>query len=175
MKSGTVDNNPQIRVDMCRQLASALNYVHSIPIIHRDVHPGNVLVQPGPTLKLSDFGLAKDVTYNSVRSVVGVPDFMAPEVIGESYGPPADIFSLGVVFICVITLNPNMRDLFERPPWSAVADSEVRFLNRVSQFLTESDLLNLFPILERMLRHNPAERCSAEQVADFFDTLLIAQ
>lgn len=84
---------------MMGQLLSALKYLHEeAELLHRDLKPQNILVQPGPLLKLTDFGLSRDLSASSVaHTMAGTAQFIAPEVNNfEPYGTPADIFSLGI-------------------------------------------------------------------------------
>jgi DNA-binding response OmpR family regulator/predicted Ser/Thr protein kinase len=82
------------------QVADALAFAHAHGVVHRDVKPSNVIVQPDGTARLLDFGLAAvegwDVTISG--RVFGSPSYMAPERIrGNPGGPAGDQFSLGVV------------------------------------------------------------------------------
>lgn len=89
---------------MMRQLCSALAYLHERRVIHRDIKPSNVLVDTRgnePVLKLTDFGLARELDINSMAvTVVGTQLFMAPEVWnGRDYGREVDIYSLGTLLL----------------------------------------------------------------------------
>jgi eukaryotic-like serine/threonine-protein kinase len=89
-----------------RQLASALHHAHSRGVVHRDIHPGNVVLEDisGRTdfAKLCDFGLSKlaDAAerITLAGSVIGTPAYMAPEQIRgvEPLGPTVDVYAFGV-------------------------------------------------------------------------------
>lgn len=97
-----------------RQLCSAVSFLHSLGITHRDLKPDNVLVcvmPKGPVVKVADFGLSKmsegvmdgDLTRQHFSSTCGSDFYMAPEVWGGlTYTAQADIFSLGVMFWAVL-------------------------------------------------------------------------
>ena len=90
-------------VAMGRSLADALAHVHANGVVHRDVKPGNVLLDAAGHARLSDFGIARLVDATRVTAtglVVGTAAYMAPEQVrGEVVGPPADVYALGLVLL----------------------------------------------------------------------------
>ena len=79
----------------------AIEYLHSIGIIYRDMKPENILVADDGHIKLADFGLAKDgLTGQNSKSqtFVGSPAYLPPEMFSKKgVGRPADIYQLGAV------------------------------------------------------------------------------
>ncbi|OLD49992.1 MAG: hypothetical protein AUI42_05370 [Actinobacteria bacterium 13_1_40CM_2_65_8] len=100
LRSGPVDR--QAALAFLRGIAEALDYAHSLGIVHRDVKPANVLLGPDDTPILADFGLAKLLESTSIRSITGIttgtPAYMSPEqVTGSEVGPAADRYSLATI------------------------------------------------------------------------------
>ena len=83
------------------QAALALAAAHDAGGVHRDVKPGNIIVTPDGTAKLTDFGIARAGEGNGhtlTGEVLGTPDYISPEqALGEPATPLSDIYSLGVV------------------------------------------------------------------------------
>ncbi|WP_372672363.1 serine/threonine-protein kinase [Amycolatopsis kentuckyensis] len=81
------------------QVAAALREAHAVGIVHRDIKPGNILLAPNGTVKITDFGISRakdDVTVTKTGMIAGTPAYLAPEVaIGGDPGPESDVFSLG--------------------------------------------------------------------------------
>jgi serine/threonine-protein kinase len=92
---------PEAIVRILRQMASALDYTHSRGVIHRDVKPGNVMIDTGGTAKIMDFGIARlsdTRTVTPTGMVMGTVEYMAPEQVkGETVDGRADQFSLAAV------------------------------------------------------------------------------
>jgi serine/threonine-protein kinase len=99
-------------VELGIQLCDALHYAHELNVVHRDLKPSNLMITPEGTLKLTDFGIAKDLDRTTQLTApgrtLGTAAYMAPEQIR---GTPAvshktDLYALGVLFYQMLTGKP---------------------------------------------------------------------
>ncbi|MBT8226286.1 MAG: protein kinase [Dactylosporangium sp.] len=110
-------------------LLGALEVAHANSVLHRDVKPANVLICSDGRCVLTDFGVARmpaDAQLTTPGMVLGSPHFISPErAIGAKFGPPSDLFSLGVTLYTAIEGHPpfdkrdpfeTMRSIVEEPP-----------------------------------------------------------
>ncbi len=120
-------------VEIGRQLCDALKHAHEKGVVHRDLKPSNVMVLPDGTVKLTDFGIAKDLDVTALTSAnctVGTASYMSPEQCkGErDLTHKSDLYSMGVMFYELLTArkpfeadNPmdmfmkHVQGTFERP------------------------------------------------------------
>ena len=88
------------KLEVARQVATALHEVHCSGIIHRDVKPANVFVEPSGSVKLMDFGISRFDKPGVTRTaaLVGTPEYLSPEhVKGEPATQVSDIYSYGIL------------------------------------------------------------------------------
>jgi serine/threonine protein kinase len=106
IEEGVVDLDTAVGI--ARQIAFGLDAVHSKGIIHRDLKPENIMALEDGTIKIMDFGLAKEVeTLDKLSGfVVGTPYYMPPEQwAGKSVDHRSDLYSLGVILYFLLTMK----------------------------------------------------------------------
>jgi predicted Ser/Thr protein kinase len=103
---------PEQDIAIIPKLCDALQYAHDEGVVHRDIKPGNILIDKKGRVKIADFGLAKllgkndgDAHLTQSNVVMGTPHYMAPEQMSNplTVDHRADIYSLGVVFYEMLT------------------------------------------------------------------------
>lgn len=101
-------------VDICTQVADGLDALHAVGLIHRDVKPGNILLNDEGRAYITDFGLMKDRDASVLTrpgQALGSMDYMAPEQIrGEEVTAQSDVYALGCVMIECLSGQPPFAD-----------------------------------------------------------------
>ncbi|WP_329625777.1 serine/threonine protein kinase [Streptomyces sp. NBC_01255] len=135
------------------RLLAALTAAHERDIEHRDVKPANVLLRPDGRPVLTDFGIAairESTVLTASGSIIGSPDYMAPERIrGRSSGPAADLWSLGMLLYVAVEGHHPLRRENTLATLAAVLSDDVPPPLRAG---------GLTDVLTRLLVRDPAAR-----------------
>lgn len=147
-----------------------LDAAHRANVLHRDVKPDNILVAHDGSIFLVDFGIAKitgDMTLTTTDTVMGTPEFMAPERFsGDPVGPPADLWALGVTFFFALEgYSPFRRDGEERRDATVSA-----ILHAATPALKSQG--RLAEVVPRLLNKDPSRRVRAKELAEILQSII---
>ena len=91
------------------QISEGLAYAHILGTLHRDIKPSNLLVDKNKTVWLTDFGLVKNISNQTITKtgdIVGTPQYMSPESFEGQYDERSETYCLGLTLYELITLKP---------------------------------------------------------------------
>ncbi|MCB0076057.1 MAG: serine/threonine protein kinase [Anaerolineales bacterium] len=117
-------------LDVARQMARGIGYAHRKGLVHRDIKPGNILIDRRGTVKVADFGIAKALAGAGMTEpgvVWGTTAYLSPEqVSGRGASPASDVYAIGIVLYEMLTGHPPfegedrvavaLKHLHEEPP-----------------------------------------------------------
>ncbi|KAM8934255.1 serine/threonine-protein kinase WNK3 [Pelodytes ibericus] len=153
---------PKVLRSWCRQILKGLQFLHTRtpPIIHRDLKCDNIFIT-GPTgsVKIGDLGLATLMRTSFAKSVIGTPEFMAPEMYEEHYDESVDVYAFGMCMLEMATSEypysecQNAAQIYRKvtsgikpASFNKVSDPEVK------------------EIIESCIRQNKSERLSIKEL-----------
>lgn len=171
-KEGRLPVKDVLRIGM--QTAAGLAAAHAQNLVHRDIKPGNILLEGSSgRVKLTDFGLARmteDIKLTQTGFVTGTPMYMAPEqALGEHPDERADLFSLGAVLYEMATGKPPFSAPTVLGVLKKIAEEAPPPLRQVCPELPETAAV----LIEQMLAKKPAGRpVSAAAIAEAFAVIL---
>ncbi len=169
---GSLDVKEILRIGL--QTASGLASAHAQGLIHRDIKPGNILLENGvQRVKITDFGLARavdDVNITQTGVVAGTPQYMSPEQAeGEQLDYRTDLFSLGSVMYAMCTGRAPFRASSALAVLRRVVDDEPRPIREVNPDIPEW----LEAIISHLMAKDPNKRIkSAQEVSDLLSQYL---
>lgn len=151
------------------QTARGLHAAHLAGVVHRDVKPGNILLEHSGTVKITDFGVSvaqNQVPMTATGMVMGTAQYLSPEqAVGQSATGASDIYALGVV---AYEATAGRRPFTGRTP----VDIAIAHVNAPVPLLPTSVHPGLAETITQMLEKDPAQRISsADQLARHLDVL----
>ncbi len=106
-KAGGEGLDPEAVAGWLGHAAAALDYAHSLDVVHRDVKPGNLLLDATGRVRVADFGIARlmsEATITNIGEVLGTAAYLSPEQVrGEPTTPASDLYSLAVTAYEMLT------------------------------------------------------------------------
>ena len=145
------------KLEVMVQLCDGLAFAHSQGVVHRDLKPGNVHIQPTGHVKVLDFGLARLGTSDITRTgtVMGTPHYMSPEQVrGERADARSDVFSLGALFYEILSGHRAFEGGVVAEVLQAIVKKEPEPLRRRVPDVPAA----LVPVVERALAKSPDRR-----------------
>ena len=154
------------------QLCLALFYLKENEIIHRDIKPSNIFLMQDDTIKLGDFGISKKVSIsNDLKIFVGTPIYTSPEIIQKkNYSYKADIWSLGITFIQLISLRLPFVVTEKEEIYNNILNKELnpKILNKDKTDFNETIKNNyskeFLDLINQMVSINPDDRPSVKDI-----------
>jgi serine/threonine protein kinase len=151
-------------LDYLAQMANALDIVHQVGVLHRDLKPGNIMLRTDDSVALIDFGLAKrsqqSLEITGAGVIFGTPFYMSPEQgHGRELDTRSDLYSLGVVFYEMLT---------GRKPFVAPSPMAVIYMHGNAPVPALNEPLDrLQSLMDRLLAKDPNDRfaSAAELIA----------
>ncbi|HWB09311.1 MAG TPA: serine/threonine-protein kinase [Pirellulales bacterium] len=165
-RQGPLELKEILRIGM--QVAAGLSAAHAQGLVHRDIKPGNILLEHGvERVKITDFGLARTIDDASLTAsgvIAGTPQYMAPEQArGEAVDHRSDLFSLGSVLYATCTGHSPFRAETFMASWRRLCMDTPRPIRETNPEVPDW----LAEIIEKLHAKQPRDRFqSAEEVCD---------
>ena len=141
------------------QVLSGIDYCHSLNITHRDIKMDNIYLDENLTAKILDFGFSICAgPTQKLKIFCGTPSYMAPEIINkiEYLGPPADIWSLGILLYVMVVGKFPFRASTDRDLFRSISKGNFLYPPFVST--------NLKTLINSMLNMDPEKRITSDAI-----------
>jgi polo-like kinase 1 len=154
---------PEVQYYMM-QLIDTCHYLHKQNIIHRDLKLGNLFLHDSMEIKVGDFGLATQLSFNGERkkTICGTPNYIAPEILDnhmyEGHSFEVDTWALGVIMFTMLIGQPPFETQAVKTTYNKIRKNEYEFPKNITISSAAKSLV------QRILQTNPNHRPSLESV-----------
>lgn len=183
--------NERLARHFLKQLASALSFLRSKDLVHRDIKPQNLLLSPPatdeaearrlgyteglwelPVLKIADFGFARILPSTSLaETLCGSPLYMAPEILRyEKYGAKADLWSVGAVLYEMVVGKPPFKAANHMELLKRIEKTNDKI--KISDTVIEQNSPEIIRLIKGLLKKSPTERVTFNE---FFNDPVLKQ
>ena len=162
------------------QVCLAIQYLHKKSIIHRDIKPSNIFLMENNIIKLGDFGTSKNISpYHRTKTLAGSPLYSAPELLKQleaiennekgniidlSYSYEVDIWSLGVTFLHIMSLEKPFdknEDIINNIKSKKIFNKEKNcYIDKIVEKYSKEFL----DLIDEMMTYEPSKRPSIEEI-----------
>ena len=144
------------------QVVSALRYLHSHRVIHRDIKLGNIFLSDKMEIKMGDFGLAAKLEFDGERkrTICGTPNYIAPEILEGRFGHSyeVDVWSFGVLMYTLLIGRPPFETSDVKTTYRRIRMNAYSFPEHINVSAEARDLI------ERILVTEPTSRPSLADI-----------
>ena len=161
---------PQQTAEYVKVVCEAIHFAHEHDVLHRDIKPGNILIDESGNIRITDFGLAKNLESNAELThesqILGTPEYMSPEQAQGRHEYVclfSDVYSIGALFYTLLTGRPP----FRADNWMATLTQVVEREPVAPRHLNPRIDIDIETICLKCLEKAPLQRyASAQEVAD---------
>lgn len=165
----------RVAASVAKDLLEGIHYCHLQNVAHRDLKPENIILSNNTPpeagifteIKLIDFGLSRIYEDDTImKSRVGTPYYIAPEVLERKYGKECDLWSAGVIIYILLCGYPPFRGDTDKEIYEEIQSGLLEFADDPGEHLWSVVSPDAIDFIQKLIVRNPSERLTAEQALE---------